>query len=46
MEDEPWYWQKSNMAAVENMDGGERNERLKEQEKPSLSENQALLVDI
>ena len=46
MEDEPWYSQKSNMAAEGNMDGVEPNERLKEQEEPSLSENKSLLVDI
>ena len=40
MEDEPWYSQKS------SMDGVEPNERLMEQERPSLSENKALLVDI
>ena len=46
MEDDPWYSQKSNMAAEENKDDVEPNEMLKEQEEPSLSENKALLVDI
>ena len=46
MEDEPRYSKKSNMAAEENMDGVQQNERLNEQEKPSLFEIQALLVDI
>ena len=46
MKDEPRNSKKSNMAAEENIDVVELDERLKEQEKPSLFEIKALLVDI
>ena len=46
IEDEPRNSKKSNMAAEENIDVEEPDERLNEQEKPSLFEIKALLVDI
>ena len=46
IEDEPRNSKKSNMAAEENIDVEEPDERLNEQEEPSLFEIKALLVDI
>ena len=46
IEDEPRNSKKSNMAAEENIDVEEPDERLNEQEEPSLVEIKALLVDI
>ena len=46
IEDEPRNSKKSNMAAEENIDVEEPDEKLNEQEEPSLFEIKALLVDI
>ena len=46
IEDEPRNSKKSNMAAEENIDVEEPDERLNEQKEPSLFEIKALLVDI